>query len=319
MVEINKIIENFTSQLKQKNINLALLKKEKFNNIFFIGLGGSALGAKMLIELKDQLDLKKETNLTFYEGYSFKSRLPKRKTLAIIVSYSGNTKEVLKLAKDLRKQGAKLIFVSTDGKLKKLSARWNIDFIEMSKTFSPRFSLGEQFYILYGILEKLSIATKKLPDLSKIKTKDLINEAKKISTGFKKNEIILIYSLKTNSFLAYDLKIRLNEDAKNMAFSNHLPEAVHNEFLSLLPNKNKTKLIFILGEKKCLFKKHIKAIFEELKKNKIPFKEIRLKGKNIRQYFNQIIFNISFSYFITKKNNQDLLENSFLKDIKKRF
>ncbi len=318
-MDINKIIKNFLLQLKPAKVSFRHLKEKNFDNVFFVGLGGSGLAAKMLIELKDEISLKKDANFIFYEGYAFKKSLPKGKTLAIIVSYSGNTQEALKLAKDFKNKGAKLVFVSTNGRLKRLSELWQIDFIKLSETFSPRFSLGEQFYVLYAILKKVGLASKKLPNLSAIKAEKIIHKAKLLSEKFKKGDIILVYALAMNKFLAYDLKIRLNEDAKILAFSNYLPEAVHNEFLSFLKNKKRVKLIFISGIKKCLFEKHIKAIFKALKADKISFEEINLGGKNLRNYFEQIIFNIAFSYFVAKKEKQDILENSFLKKIKKSF
>ncbi len=318
-MKIEDIINNFISQLKPVKISLGYLRQKSFKNIFFIGLGGSGLAAKMLLELKEEIGVKNEVNLLFYEGYFFKKSLPKNNSLAIIISYSGETREALKLAKDFKKRGASLIFVSTDGRLKKLANLWKVDFIEIPKTFSPRYSIGSQFFILLSILKELSLLEKNIPNFSKIKTREIIQESKEISNKFKKGEIILIYSLAINKFLAYDLKIRLNEDAKILAFNNHLPEAVHNEFLSFPDNKKNIRILFISGIKRCLFEKHIKIIFESLKENKINFEEITLGSKNIKNYFKQIIFNISFSYFIAKRYKKDILGNSFLKNIKSKF
>lgn len=306
---------------KQESFTLPNLRKpRKIKKIIFVGMGGSGLGGRMVVALRGALKIKRSVSLELVQDYGLPNNLSKEESFVIITSYSGNTQETINCAKEAKKKGLFFVIISSNGKLQKLAEKWEVPFFALNKFPSARFSVLEQVAIIANILFYLKLSSQKLNlKISKRAIEKEINKSKRLVQKIK-NHTLLIYAPEELYFLAYDLKIRLNEDGKILTFSNVLPEAIHNEFLAVQRNKNKVEVIFLIPKKTSyIFKKHLESIKKNFKKEGIKFHFIIVNYQNFSGVLSQIVFNISFSYFMAKKLKRDILENSFLRRIKAGF
>ena len=126
-------IEKYPDQLEQAwdEVNSINIPEDYRNikNIVFCGMGGSALGARMIDSLLfDRLKVPLEI-FTEYQipGYAYKE------TLVIVSSYSGNTEETLSSFYRASERGVKIFGITTGGKLDQILKEKNIDYIYLAK------------------------------------------------------------------------------------------------------------------------------------------------------------------------------------------
>ena len=94
----------------------------KIHKVYVAGLGGSGIGADFVSEfIRDECKIP----YTVGKGYSIPAYVDQN-TLAIASSYSGNTEETLYSFEQIEKSGAKIVIISSGGKL-----------IEIAKVISP--------------------------------------------------------------------------------------------------------------------------------------------------------------------------------------
>ena len=125
------------------------------DNIVLNGMGGSGLAAHVIQSLfRDQLCVP----FDIVHGYE----LPKTvgpKTLYIAVSYSGNTEEPLATLPIARRRGARVLAITSGGKLAKTARRQKIPtyiFAELHNPCGqPRMGLGYNLTALLAILNRL--------------------------------------------------------------------------------------------------------------------------------------------------------------------
>ena len=289
------------------------IKKPK--KIIFCGMGGSGLGAKLFISLKNYFKIKENIELV----QDFENSKVDSHSLVISVSYSGNTKETIFFTKKVYLEKIPLVIVSSDGILLNFAKRNKINYFLLPKNYLPRQTIFYQFFILGEILEKAKVANfwQKIP---KFDLRYNLTLSKKIAKRISK-KIVLIYSTKKNSHLSYDLKLRLEENALTPAFDGILPEATHNDLAALKFFSDRLFVIFLKSiDDFKKNKKIIKIIGENLKKWHLDFEVISLKEKNpIKRYFSQVILNtlISLNLKKIKKIDQNF-QIKFLSEFKKK-
>lgn len=209
-----------------------------FENIVFCGIGGSALGGRII---KSYIGNK--VPVFIIDDYSLPD-FANEKSLVFAVSYSGNTEETLETFKKAVGRKLNIICLSHGGKLLQLAEEHKLPFIKIPEAIQPRMSYGYQVFSLLRILENCSILEKQ-PSLAENiavfigKEKEAIkNKAKEISKKLL-NKIPLIYSSKSLEAAAYKWKKNFNENSKIMAFTNVFPEHNHNELNGFVrPNGN---------------------------------------------------------------------------------
>ncbi len=187
----------------------------------------------------------------------------------------------------------------------------------------PRDTVFFQFFFLGGILEGFKILNfrKRILKLRNLKFDLEKNSllASKIAQKIGK-KIVVIYATSKTEFFGYHLKTFLEEDALTFTSLQKLPEALHNNFLTLkFFNKEKIFVIFLKAFDDFPFnKKIITLMAQEFQKWGLNFKEIFLKEKDkLKRAFFQIIFNtlIALNLKELKKINSNYQRN-FLKQFK---
>lgn len=311
-------------------------KSKKFNfrnisNIISIGMGGSSLGADFIKSV-------------FYENlkvpiYIIRDYNPpkfiNKNSLVFLISYSGNTEEVIYEFYKIKKITKKIIIVSSGGKLENLAKRNKISFIKINPINNPcaqpRVGIGYQIGPFIMILKNLNLLDVNINEIKKsIRTIDINtikNTAKKLSYKLKDKSIIIISS---EHFVGniHIFANQLNETSKQFAFWFTLPEMNHHllEGLNFPKECIEKYFYFIFIKSKKFYKRTIlryKITQEILKKRKIKFKEIEISGMSRFQESLKLLLLSSFiSFYLGILNKIDPSEIpwvNFLKQKLKKF
>src|SRR3982751_6451400 len=115
-------------------------------NITVAGMGGSAIGADLAAalladELKIPMNVHRDYGAPGYVG---------RDSLVIASSYSGNTEETLSAFDEARKRGAKILVLTTGGKIAELARASNYPVVTFSYNAQPRAALGYSLGFVLG-------------------------------------------------------------------------------------------------------------------------------------------------------------------------
>src|SRR2546421_4768856 len=152
-------------------------------SIVVAGMGGSAIGgdlaaALLTDELKVPMNVHRDYGLPAYVG---------RDSLVIVSSYSGNTEETLSSFEDARKRGAKVLALTTGGKLAELARASNYPVIVFSYKARPRATLGYSLGLVLGVLSKLGFV-RDLADDIEAALGDLARLDERVHEGAKTND-----------------------------------------------------------------------------------------------------------------------------------
>lgn len=170
------------------------------------------------------------------KDYSIPDYIDER-TLAILISYSGNTEEILHNYRLLVKQKARIIILSSNGKLFKKKAELKM---KVPQGLPPRGALGYLFAPMPLVLYTFHIIKKNpkkqlvaLSTFLKHERDTLERKAEQLSKGFI-NKLPIIYA-NSQRFapIANRWRCQLNENAKVLAHINVVPEMNHNEIVGL--------------------------------------------------------------------------------------
>ncbi|MFA6105185.1 MAG: SIS domain-containing protein [Patescibacteria group bacterium] len=176
-------IEKLSNQIKQVHDEVRKIKipgnYKKFKNIIFLGMGGSTLGAHVIRSVYEN---ELQIPLEVVNGYDIPGTLTKD-TLVFAVSYSGSTEETLSALEKARKRKAKIIIITSNGELSKISQKNKIPALifgtQNNPCGSPRMGLG---YTIFGPL--LLLIRLKQVKLSGITLDKVVNTAKKYQKLF---------------------------------------------------------------------------------------------------------------------------------------
>jgi glucose/mannose-6-phosphate isomerase len=210
---------------------------EHIDTVVFAGMGGSALQAELARtwpELKVPFVISKDYAIPAFVN---------ERTLVVVASYSGNTEETLSALEAAKKAGAVIYVMAGGGKLLDIAKSNGHRHAVIPKAVQPRMVA---FYS-YRMLVELFVAHQ-LVDASVI---DELNAAADFLEGivaqwvsavpFDENpakqlaarmtgKTAIIFAGPLMAPAAYKWKISVNENAKNTAWCNVLPEFDHNEF-----------------------------------------------------------------------------------------
>lgn len=212
----------------------------ELTSVVIAGMGGSALAADVLkVLVRDTFAV----SLEVVKGYDL-PRYAVKSTLVIASSHSGNTEETVSCLEQAIERGCQLAVTSTGGKLKDIADQHDILYAPIPHDTQPRMGMIYNLRALIRILIEFGLVDKRLySDMAATenwlaKESDLWTSDMPTERNYAK-QLALIAVGKTPVFyggslmspVAYKWKISWNENAKNVAFWNYLPEFNHNEFL----------------------------------------------------------------------------------------
>jgi glucose/mannose-6-phosphate isomerase len=219
------------------------------SQVVLSGMGGSALAAEFVKSwLSDRLRvpfiISRDYVLPAFVGPN---------TLVIASSYSGNTEETLSALHMAEERGAQIVVLSSGGKLLDAARAGGHLHVPLLADGHPHFDLPDglqpRLAVLYGVkalamlFEALGLATSLEDELleasmwidnlqTQWQSSSLadVNLAKRIAQSVAGHPVI-VYGGPTLGMPTMKWKIDFNENSKNLAFYNYLPEFNHNEFL----------------------------------------------------------------------------------------
>ena len=212
----------------------------EITRVVVTGMGGSALAALLLKSWqKTQLNVPLEV----VRSYDLPGYVDER-TLVVASSYSGNTEETLSALEQARTRGAQIAIISAGGKLQDAADQYQIAYTELPGDLQPRMAviynlcalvalLAHFDVIAEGVRAEISRTVDWLGEQTRLWTSDVTtdkNYAKQLAL-LAVGKTPVFYAGSVMAPVAYKWKISWNENAKNVAFWNELPEFNHNEFI----------------------------------------------------------------------------------------
>jgi len=245
------LIEAFPMDLSEALViaNQNPLKKDysQFNNVVICGMGGSGIGAKLVVSwIADEINIP----VNFCQDYSLPNYVDS-KTLIIASSNSGNTEETLSAAEEGYRRDATIIGICSGGKLQTLCSQWGADCIIVPGGKPPRTTLAFSIVQLTHVFGELKLINNdKLKEFSF--AKDLINankdeihiEAKRLANFINGKELI-IYSEGKDEGIAIRARQQFNENSKILCNHHAIPEMNHNELVGWYGGADRYAVLFL--------------------------------------------------------------------------
>jgi len=208
------------------------------SQIIVTGLGGSAAGGDFTRALCDE---QAKVPLLVNRDYHLPKFVDSR-TLIFATSYSGNTEETLSAYAEAKSRGARVIALTSGGKLAEQARSNNDALITIPGGQPPRTALGLMMVPVVVALEQLNLLPTQpwgdtLRTLSQcvgnwtVESPTGNNPAKALALALFGNLSVLYGLGSWQAIVANRWKGQINENAKNMTFANAFPELCHNEIL----------------------------------------------------------------------------------------
>jgi glucose/mannose-6-phosphate isomerase len=247
-------VANFSKQLSEAitiGTNASLTPASNtISNILICGLGGSGIGASIISE---SVIAQAKVPINVCKGY-FIPNYVNENTLVIVSSYSGNTEETLECLSQALQKNAKIVAVTSGGKVAEIAKAEKFDYILVPGGMPPRacvgYSLTQLFFILgfYNIIgnafkQHLANAIALLDTEENNIITEAIAIAKKLN-----GKLPVIYSTTNNEALAIRFRQQLNENAKILCWHHVIPEMNHNELVGWTEKSDKFAVLIFLDQ-----------------------------------------------------------------------
>ena len=306
------VLEDFPNQCKEAVLLAKGVKvKGKFSNICVCGMGGSGIGGELI---KGFIK-----NIPVFNHHDY--GLPKyinKKSLVIVVSYSGNTAETLSAFTEAKKRKAKVISITSGGKL----AEKDRKAVLIPSGLQPRAAIGYLFVTMLSILSNNKVIpnqSKAIAELFRIlNVKETRKKAFMLAKKMNK-KIPVFYASEDLEAVAYRMKTQVNENAKQPAFSHVIPEMNHNEINGYKNQGKKLIAIFIKDKKDSKEIKKRMEINKSLIKSSTSVYDVDVKGKSLLARVLSTIYIGDFaSYYLALMNKEDPTPVPLITELKKR-
>lgn len=217
----------------------------RIKRVVILGMGGSAIGGDLLRSYVSSFDDHNGVEVVVSRDY-----IPPqvgKSDLVVVGSYSGNTEETLTAFAAARKNAGKVVAVTTGGKLRKSATKEGYPIVMLPAGYQPRAALGLSFFPLLNLLavrEKLfgeGVARETTRGMKEaIALVEKLSDEYGAAPGDANRAFTIAQSIHTRVPVIYstaqlldsvNLRWRgqIQENAKNLAFGNLLPEMNHNE------------------------------------------------------------------------------------------
>jgi glucose/mannose-6-phosphate isomerase len=238
-------IENLPNQLEnayQQGLSLSLPKWQGIQRVLIAGMGGSAMGADLLIAYATPLC---QVPIVVQRNYNLPAWAHGSETLVIASSHSGNTEETLAAFDLASKSNCRILALCTGGKLAEAAKALKAPLWTFEHSGQPRAAVGYSFGLLLALLRRLSLLPDPADELSRTitamrsqqmslqaKLPVVHNPAKRLA-GQLMGRWVMIFGADVLEPVARRWKTQINELAKAWAQFEVLPEANHNALAGL--------------------------------------------------------------------------------------
>ena len=216
------------------------IDRKSISTIVVSGLGGSAIGGDLLSGYcVDTVPIPIVVNRT----YSLPSYVTSS-SLLFLVSYSGNTEEILSVFEAAVKRNVPLVCITSGGQLARQAVEKGKNVITIPTGYPPRTALGYLFFPMLAVLSKngvlenkalemretIGVLERKAEEYHPSKPTDQ-NMAKQLAARLC-NGIPLLYASERFYPVARRWATQIAENSESFAHSHVLPELNHNEIMA---------------------------------------------------------------------------------------
>jgi glucose/mannose-6-phosphate isomerase len=251
---MKELVASFTAQLRQA---VEIGEKAAFTkpsapirNVVITGLGGSGIGGSIINqiienEIRVPLVVNKDYFLPAFVGPD---------TLVVVSSYSGNTEETLAAMEIAMERGAKIVCVTSGGKVQEIAIANKYDHIIIPGGMPPRaclaYSFTQLFYVLHGfqlIGDWFKADFETSIHLLDHEEEHVCAEAYYLAEKLHK-KIPVIYSQANYEGVSTRFRQQINENSKMLCWHHALPEMNHNELVGWTQPNDKLAVVFFRNE-----------------------------------------------------------------------
>ena len=255
------------------------------DHIVVAGMGGSGTIGDVFSSILS----KNNIHTSVVKGYLLPKTVDSN-TLVVATSIAGNTDETLTVLENSVKTNAKVIALSSGGKMEEVSSKNSIPYFKINQTHSPRASLLQFLYSTLNILQefipiKKADITESLSQLKNIQkqicSSNLIDDNPALNLAKWINTIPAIYYPAGLQSAAIRFKNSMQENAKSHAIAEDVIEACHNGIVPWEKSSN-IQPILIQGKDDYIKTKERWTVLKEFfQKNNIEYKEVFSVDGNI--------------------------------------
>lgn len=232
---------------------------QQINQVVICGMGGSAIGGALLQALAAP---HARIPIQIVRDYTLPASAFGPSTLVIGASYSGDTEETLSAFGQARDRGCQLLGIAAGGKIAELAQQFGAPFMHVPYKSQPRAALGYSFVPLINFASRLGWIEDQAAHLkeaiSVMRTSNaelgpespVVKNLAKREAGQMLGRFVIVYGAGYFVEVARRWKGQVNENGKNFAAFEVLPEADHNALLgSSFPDAiaQRLKVIFLTG------------------------------------------------------------------------
>jgi len=282
-------------------------------NVVISGMGGSALGGRIISNLERQVMKIPIIVSTEYHLPNFVGP----KTLVVISSYSGDTEETISSLAEAQARSSQIFIVTSGGKLADIARSQSIPHYiyepRHNPSKQPRMGLGYSIMATISLLSRCQLIHP-ISNLGQIKTflSEQTNDLLPYEELAKKlfNTIPIIVTSEHLKGAAHVFKNQLNETGKTFACTFDIPELNHHLMEGLsFPKSNPQNLHFLLIETENYnseVKKRYPLTKQVISNNHIPSTILTIKSPN--RLFDALYLvqaGALTSYFLSQLNQID--------------
>ncbi|NIT36754.1 MAG: bifunctional phosphoglucose/phosphomannose isomerase [candidate division Zixibacteria bacterium] len=287
-------------------------RHEGVARVAFLGVGGSGVVGRVLTAYLEArwpvpVGVVREFHVPAWVG---------EETLALAVSYSGNTLETLAAAEEATAQGASLVALTGGGKLEKLARKSSFPCIKVPAGRPPRCSLGYMAGGLMGYLRRAGVF--EFPRAGVVAghlrdcwlrwgfdTPSTVNDAKKLARELYAAGGAAVYGAGPLAAVAAErCRTQLAENAKYYASGHAFPELCHNELVAFeVPNavaRDLHVVVFRPSREGCAEARQVDAALELIAPVVRGVTQLRAEAENdLAALFELIYFGDLVSYYLS--------------------
>jgi glucose/mannose-6-phosphate isomerase len=302
---MKELIEGFNAKLSAPGAPI--------HNVVIAGMGGSGIGGTLIKALtSDEISVPIEVSKSYdVPGFIGKD------TLFIACSFSGNTEETLSAVEKAKSMGARIIAITSGGKMGDFTQANGYDTIHIpGRSNSPRASIGYSFVQIFHILHHFGlIPSNHFQDVEAaaallISEDEAIRKEAKELTAFFTNKLPIMYGDTRMEAVLVRAQQQIAENSKQLSHVNVFPEMNHNElvgwkFPEVIYNNAATLLVRTsYDHPRTTIRMNVcKDIFASVAG---PVKEIKAKGSTLVEQSIYVIHVLDWvSFYLAEVNNVD--------------
>jgi len=286
--------------------------------VVVLGMGGSSIGGHLLSDLAS---LESPTPVFVQRQYHL-PRYVTAKTLVVASSYSGETEETLAAFQEALERPCMRLVLTTGGCLGQMARSNGIPLLTIDYRSEPRAALAHSFFPLLAIACRLGIVGDKSADVQETSRvleerahalKESVPEARneaKLLARLLEARMLIVYGAGFFEAVSRLWKTQVNENSKQWAFYEVLPELDHNAVIGYDFPPEVRQRLYVLFLTSPLLSKRLLTRYqitgELLDHAGVPNRTVEPRGESaLAQMFSLIALGSWVSYYLAMLHDVD--------------